>query len=822
MTDIPGLSQAEVEDRRRAGKQNFPPKQNTRTNARIVLHHLLDIPNLIILVSVFFLSVYGQVQDALMVSLIVMSNIILSVGQELQAKSSLERIKVINSAKVKVRRGDELAEVNPEELVQDDIIVATSGENLFVDGEVLVAENLLIDESILTGESDYAKREQGDQVMSGSLIVAGKLIYRATKVGDESYVNKITISARKYVNYLSPLQVIISRIAQVLTLITIVLIALLFTANLLYLNRPQVEIVEAVVAVISSTVPQGIVITLTLAFLVGVLRMYRQQILVQKANSVETLAGIKVLCMDKTGTLTENKLHVASQKWFEDEVRGQQLTRLYTSQTSEKNKTILSLAESVAGQHNYDSEPMTKLKVIRQILFTSRTKFSGVEFDGLQLVLGPVEVVSEYLLQEQVAQIKQIEADYANKGYRNVILAQRQISPDLQKDADQEAGQEAKLDDLGFSSTKEKFAAVAVFGLEDNLRTGANEIIQQFIEQGTKPIVISGDGPRTLQTLLRQLDIPQLTRVTTGAELAAADTQAEFAELVLGNDVFARVTPEQKRDIVSEFQNAFGRVAMIGDGVNDALAIKQANLGISLASGSNATKNISDVILLDDDLAKLSSVIDQGREIIYNTLRAAKLFIIKNIYSLIVIVGSILLGLTFPLNIRGQFVLGFLNANLPIIIILLESARPKQDYKFATELFRFVIPGGVLAGFLALGFSIVYSPQLSTRGLQTAVQSFFIFCGVVNSLIVLNGTFRLDRAIFGSLKSLAVLISIIGYAAMILYEPVRNFFEFELLPLEIWTVLVALTIGYFLLFSLIGSQITPRLKIALPKQLEGN
>lgn len=689
---IRGLTAAEVSSKIEKGEVNKFADNSSRSLLMIIWTNLINLPNLIIFTSIVFLIIYRQYNDALLISGIILLNNLISVIQEVQARNSLAKINLINSQPVQVMRGGILTAIQPEDIVIDDVILLESGKYLYVDGKLLESESLLLDESILTGESDYITKEGGDEVLSGSFVVAGKGFYQATKVGADSYANQITQAAKQYINYLSPLQVYINYLVRILTYLTVAVIILLLSLNFLVLKMDDVTVLNALISVVTAMVPQGIVLTLTLAFTLGVIRMYSQKILVQKASAVETLAGIDVLCMDKTGTLTQNKLELSEfieLAKFEHQgtsYKSSQLLGFFAAETLEQNKTILAISKK------YKNEIATQTEIHSQLPFTSKTKSSGIaihlngsqtEHDHSQtvlLLLGGLDALEAKIESTQLEQLKKLDAEYAEKGQRNLVFAARSMT--------NFAGEWFGTED------SDKYQALGFISFEDKLREGAADIINSFLVQGVKPVVISGDSAATVLALTKQLNISTLDRAITGKELSETENKIQLEEAVLGHDIFARVTPEQKLQIIKIYQNNNKRVAMVGDGVNDALAIKQANLGISMASGANVTKSIADVVLLDDDLQRLANVMSEGKEILFNTLRSAQLLLVKNIYSLFIILSSLFFGLAFPFTPRGLFLLAFLNSNLPIFIILAERNPHLKKVEFMRELLSFVIVGG--------------------------------------------------------------------------------------------------------------------------------
>ena len=822
--EIKGLTAAEVDAKIAANKVNRFKDNSQRSILTILLSNLIDLPNIIIFIAVMFLLLYGQGQDAIMISGVIILNNLISIVQELQARRSLQRITVINRVPVKVIRAGKVQEIFPEDIVEGEYLQISSGSNLFVDGKLLNSNSLLIDESILTGESDYLKKEAGEEVFSGSYVVAGQGVYIAEKVGSDSFVNKITASARKYINYLSPLQVQINSLVKTLTILAVITIVLLFSINYLFINMSEVQLLKAVVSIVTSTVPQGIVLTLTLAFMLGVIRMYRQKILIQKASAVETLAGVKVLCMDKTGTLTQNKLVVQELldltpgRQFATQT-SRQLLEYFIKHTIEKNKTIIAIGNylpghSSEGQASSDqlTETSELIELIEQVPFTSRSKFSGLEVkiadNYYRLMLGSPEVLARNLNQVQRTLVEQKEDAGADLGWRNLLfmIGEKRTNSKLSIGSAVEKDTWVAADiqpDSDLAQAEYNYYPAGFISLEDELRLGASEVISEFIATGVKPVIISGDGAKTLLAILKQLHITELNKVITGAQLASMSSLNKM-EAILGHDVFARVSPEQKVEIVEVYQSAFGRVAMLGDGVNDALAIKQANLGIAMGSGASVTRNIADVVLLDDDLQRLLAVIVEGKEILFNTLRSAQLLLIRNYYALVVLITSLLLALPFPFSPRGLFLLSLFNGTLPIIAILGSRNSKLPNIQFLAELRRFVLIGGTLIAGLSV-IILITQQDRPLLELQTILLGFLTLSGVVNSLIALNKSYNPIKMFFGSWLSLIAVFTVGMLLAAIYIAPLARFFELTALNQESATYMFAMSFIYMVSFSLISA-----------------
>lgn len=803
---LTGLSHKEVDKRINQGQTNEIEEDNPHTILHIIATHLINLPNVVLIVSMVFLAVFEQYQDVLMISIVFIVNTFISILQEVQAKRSLNKINVINKTQVQVLRSGSTQEIDPEEIVKDDIIKLESGQQILVDGQVEQSNHVVADESILTGESEYVRKTKGDKVFSGSFIISGNGYYKAEKVGSESFINKISQEAKKYINHLSPLQKHINQLVKALTYLALGILALLFVMDLLVFNMDKVQLLFSVISIVTSLIPQGVLMTLTITFMLGVIRMYRKKILVQKANAIESLANTQVICMDKTGTITKNQLKVENLELMEKNSNPQErqfkqnLLNTYTHNTLEKNKTIKAIAEHI----NVNSNHKIQAEVINQIPFISKNKYSGMQIvlsDGTtySIVLGSVEKLIDAVKdQAQKEAILKAEKKFADQGLRNLLFVYKKIQTDKKS---KQTGDWFKADQQKQSNLD--YLPLALVSLKDELRPGAESIIRSFLDQNIKIVIITGDSARTVSSIIKQINLKELNRVTTGQELEDMTqkvqnkevSESELDQLILATDIFARTSPEQKLQITETLQKYMSPVAMIGDGVNDALAIKHANLGIAMGQGANVARDIADIVLLDNDLNKLADVIKEGKEILFNTLRISEVLLVKNVYAVIIILAALLFRLDFPFNPRGLFVLSFINATVPASIMLLESHHNVARFNFMKKLMNFILLNGFFIGTLTSIILAAYSSH-DFAYTQSIILSFLILVGVVNALIVIQQSYSLKKMFFGSISSImgALMIGIYLFA---MYVPVVSEL-FMITPLHVndWLVLLGITIGY--------------------------
>jgi cation-transporting ATPase E len=564
-------------------------------------------------------------------------------------------------------------------------------------------------------------------------------------------------------------------------------------------------------------IPQGLIITLTLTMILGVIKMYNQRILVQRASAVETLAGIKVLCMDKTGTITQNKLKMSNTELLTS--LGIRLAYSALSAQKDKNKTgkVIEgfLSKQFAKEDLADGQQVVG-EVTSEVLFNSRNKYSGsvvrLEGKSYQVVFGGVDVLAALVRKEELGELQGYDTQYADLGQRNLCMLYRELkaSEPLKSDEQLADGGDwigAALGVTGQNQGGGSFNVGGFFSITDQLRKGAKKILESFQAQNIKPVIISGDGPSTLAAIIKNLGVKGMDKIVTGSEIAAIDPnhEQELAELIIGADVFARVTAEQKLTIVRAYQKHIGRAAMVGDGVNDALALKEADLGVSLGSGVNIAKNVADVVLLDDDLLKLSGVITEGRGIIYDMLRSSQILLIKNVYALVMILFSLALFLPFPFNFRGLFMLSLVNNNIPILFILLSrGSHGGKRYNYMHELVTFALSGGLISGAMGLAALILLTPVMEVPELQSFILSFFVAVGIINSMIVFNRSYNPLKVLFGSWYFLAAIFNLAIYLVLLVVPFAIDIFQIKMPSLDSWLLIGLMSIGYLLAFAIMG------------------
>lgn len=660
---VAGLTAAEAAERVAAGHGNRTPRTTSRPVGEILRANLFTRFNAIIIVLCVLVLVFGAPPDALF-GLIVVVNSGIGIVQELRARRVLDRLAVLGEEPVRVRRDGAELSVPPHDVVLDDVVLLAAGDRVPVDGEVLVTEHAQIDESLLTGESDPVVKAVDDQVLSGSFVVAGSVAVRATAVGRQGYAARLVAEASRFSVAKSELLAGIDRFLRYITWL-ILPVGLLLVVSQLLSDQGFSNAVVGSVAGVVPMIPEGLVLMTSIAFTVGVLRLSRQRCLVQELAAVEVLARVDVLCLDKTGTLTDATMDLTELRVFGGtEADTQQALAALVGTESKPNATLQAIASGV-GERPAWSATTT-------VPFSSARKWSGASFaDHGAWVLGAPDV----LLGDGDPHRAEAE-QLAAKGLR--VLALARVT----------AERLATPDQLGHC------AAVALVVLAQRLRPDAERTLRYFAEQGVAVKVISGDNAASVGAVAAALHVPGADQPVDARELP--DDPAELAEILDTHSVFGRVSPQQKRTFVAALRSRGHVVAMTGDGVNDVLALKDADLGVAMGSGAGATRSVARIVLLDDDFAVLPNVVAEGRRVLGNIERVANLFLTKTFYSVALALAIGVVRLPFPFLPRHVTLIGALTIGIPGFFLALAPNTQRARPGFVPRVLRFAIPAGLL------------------------------------------------------------------------------------------------------------------------------
>jgi cation-transporting P-type ATPase E len=787
---LEGLTAQQVSDRRAAGQGNNVSLQSSRTYWDIVRENLLTFINIVFLILGLILISLGSYGDAFLVVIVLFGGVVVSVCQELWAKQKLDKIAILTRPKVVAFREGNLTEIDPSEIVLGDLLEIQSGDQVVVDGEILGAGAVDIDESLLTGESELIRKLEGHWLYSGSICVSGKAFYEVKRVGTESLAFQITQGARAFRQVYTPLQQEINLLIRVFLLVATFIWILVGAA--VYANI--ISFAEGIqrAAVIAGLVPAGLYLAITLAYALGAVGMLGQNVLIQQANAVESISNVDILCLDKTGTLTTN--HMCLQE-------------IYPLQFSEE-KLKLILGDYVASSinRNHTSEAIAKIcdgdcqSIVDEIPFTSARKWSAIASASENLagiyVLGAPEII--YDLDKLEQPDSKFIHDQISQGRRILLFTYSDQISDL-RDLDDQPILPKDLIPLG----------ILVFS--DQLRTEAENTLQSFAQAGIALKIISGDNPQTVMALAKQVgmdrNLGQEIRLISGPELEKMN-EYEFRQTVLETTIFGRITPAQKSLIVQTLRQAGNYVAMIGDGVNDVLSLKQANLGIAMESGSKATRNAADIVLLQDSFASLPHAFLEGQRIRNGIQSVITLFMIRVLCFTFLIFATSLVGSTFPFLNKHSAAITLISVGLPSTFMpIFAKAEMLPHRSMIRSLLHFALPVILTLSLVGLSVYVTYLiPVLNANVILTdqdlivprsALATIMIYCGLLLLPFLkpptkawvggekLNGDWRYTK--------LAICLFVF-YMLALVTPPLRDFFNITFLSWRDYGILIGVTI----------------------------
>ncbi len=680
-----GLSSAEVADRVGRGLTNAVPNAPTRTVGQIMRGNVFSPINLIVAILAALVIAAGSPKDALFGGVII-ANSVIGVVQELRAKRVLDQLRVVNAPRAHAVRDGTVTELQVHELVLDDVVELRTGAQVVADGLILTHENLEIDESLLTGEADPVVKTEGDGVLSGSAVVAGTGRMVVTKVGAENYAVKLAEEARRFTLVNSPLRNDVNRIVKWVGYLIIPVGLLLASSQFLRRDEGWRQSVISTVAGLVGMVPEGLVLLTSVAFAVGVVRLARQRCLVQELPAIEVLARVDVLCVDKTGTITEGSMALADVQPLDQADRGMVDAALNALAQLDPDPN----ATSRALQRGFSEE--SAWTVTGRVPFSSARKWSGMSFaEHGSWVLGAPENV---LTSDYAGDLRASVESHALSGQRVLVLAKA----------------DGTFTD-GPDVTLPAVTAVALVLLEDIVRSDAPATLKYFADQGVAMKVISGDNNVTVGAVARRAGLAGWEDNIDATTMTHEDSK-EFADALENNTVFGRVTPHQKRAMVRALQARGHTVAMTGDGVNDVLALKDADCGVAMASGSEATRGVAQLVLMDSNFSAMPAVVSEGRRVINNIERVASLFLAKTAYSVILSVLTGVFALAYPLRPIHLSILSWFTIGLPAFFLALEPNNQRVSAGFLRRVLGRAVPAGLVIAIVTMGaFAIV---QLDT------------------------------------------------------------------------------------------------------------
>lgn len=687
--NITGLTDEEVRQRVEEGLTNRADISTDKTTKEIVISNVFTYFNLIFLVITILLIMVGSFRNLTFLPIII-GNTVIGIVQEIRAKKTLEKMSLLNAPHADVIRNGSVKQISTEELVKDDVILLTAGKQICADA-VVISGNIQVNESLLTGEADEVEKTEGSTLMSGSFVVSGECYARLEKVGNESYISKLSLEAKsmggkEQSEMIRSINLIVKWVG-----IVIIPIGLILFWQSHFVNGESItKSVTSTVAAIIGMIPEGLYLLTTVALALSTMKLARKKVLLHDMKSIETLARVDVLCVDKTGTITEpdmklKEIFLCKNSGADGTQTALTLDELkslildYANASVDNNATMLALKAYAAEALTNNTSALHRTAVSQQA-FSSSLKYGSVTFsDGTYLLGAP-----EFIMHEDFARIEEEIIPYADKGDR-VLLFARYDGENV------ENGINGSVTPLGFVA------------LANPIRENAVKTFEYFKSQGVAIKVISGDNPRTVSRIAIQAGIESAESFVDAATL---DTEDKIADAVNKYTVFGRVTPKQKKQLVKALQAKGHTVAMTGDGVNDILAMKDADCSVAMASGSEAAAQAAQVVLLDSDFAHMPDVVYEGRRVVNNIQRSASLFLVKNIFSLLLSMFSVILMVTYPLEPAQVSLISMFTIGVPGFLLALEQNKDRIKGHFITNVMLKALPGG-LTDVIAVGALVV-------------------------------------------------------------------------------------------------------------------
>lgn len=697
-----GLTQAQVKERMEKGWSNAPVDSPSKTTKEIIISNVFTYFNLIFLVIAVLLLLVGAFRDLTFLPVII-CNTLIGIIQEIRSKKVLDKLSVLNAPKATVVREGKLQTIPAEKAVLDDVVKFQAGNQICADATVIDGE-VQVNESLLTGESDEITKKPGDTLMSGSFVVSGSCLGRLEQVGADSYISKLTLEAKATKEgEQSEMIRSLDKLVQIVGFLIIPIGIVLFGQQYLLGDSSIKTSMQAMVAAIIGMIPEGLYLLASVALVVSVMRLATKKVLVHDMKCIETLARVNVLCVDKTGTITENtmKVHdVVSLEPYEKEELPplKELLGDLAHAMSKDNITMAAMQEYFTQGSGQVATSVTS--------FSSAFKYSSVTFHTTSYVLG----APEFVLRDDYEIYKETIESYGSEGYRVLVFGRYEGTPD------------------GKALTE----AVVPYGLvllANPIRKEAWETFQYFADQGVDIKVISGDNPVTVSKVASQAGIANADNYIDASQLKTPD---DIKQAVLKYTVFGRVTPDQKRQFVRALKEAGKTVAMTGDGVNDVLALKDADCSIAMASGSDAAAQASQLVLLESNFSCMPSVVLEGRRVVNNIERSASLFLVKNIFSFLLSLFSMAFMITYPLEPSQISMVAMFTIGIPAFLLAMEPNKKMIEGHFLTNVLLKALPAG-LTDVLIVGFLTVFGQTfgMSNEEISTAATLLLAIVGLM-------------------------------------------------------------------------------------------
>ena len=773
-TPVDGLTEEEATARHARGLGNDARITSGRTYADILRDNLLQPVNILLTAICLVLVALGLYGDAAVTIVLVIVNVVVGLVQEVRAKRSLDRLSVLTRPTASVIRGGVERAVDALQVVLGDLLVVRRGDQLLLDGKVTEGA-FQADESLLTGESDRIPKHPGAEVLSGSFCVDGEARYVATRVGAQSFANQLTAGARAFRAERTPLQQDVSRILRGMSLLVLVAaIPVLYSIYQEFGYLPAIETARAA-AVLVALIPQGLVVMVTVTYALAIVRLAGQKALIQRSNAVESMSRVSVLCLDKTGTLTTPEIEVAEVHPIGDETELARWAGAFSVSIGLHNRTSEAIAEHFPGGE--------KLDVDEEVEFSSELRWSAIavrstEGPGL-LVLGAPEVVGPHLVAGDHGAMDTLVRAKAEEGLRVVLFCRLEGTPPAL---------------VAPGSTPETLptlpsglAPLGVLVLRERIRPDARPTLARFTEAGVTLKLISGDNPVTVAALARQVGLTLDGTATSGLDLEHLD-DAGLQEAVRNGSVFGRVPPSLKARLVAALRREGEWVAMVGDGVNDILSLKQAHLGIAMQSGSQATRAVADIVLLDDSFSALPEAVLEGQRIVAGMTDSMALFLTRVLYMALTILVTAVAGLAIPVDPKHNTVVALLTVGIPALALAYWARPSRSGFDAVRRILGLVVPPAVALAALGLPLYWWATSTMVLAEARTTFTTFAVMCGLLllpllhpPIAVSFTSAHPAERPHADPRPTVLALAMLALYVLCFVVEPASDFFE--LVPL---------------------------------------
>lgn len=660
MEKYSGLTAEEVRERKKAGQDNKPVKAPSKSVGRVIFDNTFTYFNGVFAVIAIILILVRSYRDLTFLG-VILANTLIGIIQELRTKKVLDNLTVLNVQKIQAVRDGELKEIPVDELVLDDIVVFKAGDQIPADATILDG-SVSVNEALITGEADEIQKGKNAELLSGSFVVSGDCYAKLTRVGEDSYASKLTLQAKAIKT--GEQSEIIRSLNHIVKWagVAIIPVGLLLFSHQYFINQlPLDSSVQNMAAAVLGMIPEGLFLLASVSLAIGAVKLAQNRVLIHEMKCIETLARVDVLCVDKTGTVTSPDMTVREWIPISNEKNVKEKISDFVSALSNDNATMDALKKYFKSAHKKEAKKIFG--------FSSKYKYSAVQFDKEKLILG----APEFVLKEKYETYKKEIQKYTRKGYRVIVFG------NYEKELDGE-------------ELKSAINPLAMIVLENPVRETAPETFRYFREQGVAVKVISGDNALTVSEVAKQAGIEGAEKYVDASSLK---TDKDIREAVEKYVVFGRVSPEQKRKFVKALQAQGHKVAMTGDGVNDVLALKDADCSIAMASGSDAAVHAAQLVLLDSDFSKMPQVVREGRRVVNNLERSGSLFIVKNVFSLLAAVLTLILGVSYPMLPAQISMLSVWTIGLPSFFL---AQMPNEDLikgRFMSNILSKAIPGGI-------------------------------------------------------------------------------------------------------------------------------